>query len=295
MQFKDYYDALGVKPNASADEIKAAYRRLARRYHPDVSKEAGAEDRFKTINEAYEALRDPAKRQAYDQMRSRGFRAGEEFRPPPDMGAGFGFDLNDDISGTRAGFSDFFESLFGRARREPPSAPGNRVKEQARIEVDLETVYTGGKQRISVHGRVLEVRIPKGILQGQQIRLAGQASGGGDLLLDVAYRTHPQFEVDGREVRVKLKLSPWQAALGDEVTVPTLGGPVQLRVPANSDTGKRLRLRGRGLPATMPGDPSGDEIVIIEVHAPPAHTEKQRAAYEQLQMAFGAGKVKAGA
>lgn len=298
MQFKDYYDALGVKPGASADEIKSAYRRLARRYHPDVSKEAGAEERFKAINEAYEALRDPAKRQAYDQMRSRGFRAGEEFRPPPDMGAGagFGFDWNDDISGTRAGFSDFFESLFGKGRREPPPRQERAAaKEQAKIEVDLETVYTGGKQRISVHGRVLEVRIPKGILQGQQIRLAGQASGGGDLLLDVAYRAHPQFEVDGREVRVKLKLTPWQAALGDEVTVPTLGGPVQLRVPANSDSGKRLRLRGRGLPPTLPGDPPGDEIVIIEVHVPPAHSDKQRAAYEQLQAAFGSAKAKAGA
>ena len=294
MQFKDYYEALGVKPTAGADEIKSAYRRLARRFHPDVSKEAGAEDRFKAVNEAYEALRDPAKRKAYDQMRSRGFRPGEEFRPPPDAGQGFGFDWSDDVSGTRAGFSDFFESLFGRQRREAPRS-AKPSKEQARIEVDLETIYTGGKQRISVHGRVLEVRIPKGILQGQQIRLAGQSSEGGDLLLDVAYRKHPQFEVEGREVRVKLPLTPWQAALGDEVTVPTLGGPVQLRVPANSDSGKRLRLRGRGLPATMPGDPPGDEIVIIEVHVPPAHSDKQRAAYEQLRAAFAAGRVKAGA
>ena len=291
MQFKDYYDTLGVKPEASEAEIKSAYRRLARRYHPDVSKEAGAEEKFKAVNEAYEALRDKEKRKAYDQLRARGFRAGEEFRPPPDFGQGFGFDFGDGAAAGRGGFSDFFESLFGRGRREEPFAgagPARPGNEQARIEVDLETVYSGGKQRISVHGRVLEVRIPKGILPGQQIRLAGQASDGvGDLLLEVVYRPHYQFRTEGREVRVNLPLKPWEAALGAEVSVPTLGGPVQLKVPAGSDSGKRLRLRGRGLPSTLPGDPAGDQIVVLEVHAPAPANDGQREAYEALRRAFG--------
>jgi curved DNA-binding protein len=288
MQFKDYYDTLGVKPDASDGEIKAAYRRLARRYHPDVSKEAGAEDKFKAVNEAYEALRDKQKRAAYDQLRSRGFRAGEEFRPPPDFAQGFGFDFGDAPDGARGGFSDFFESLFGRGRREDAyaSAGPRAGNEQARIEVDLETIYSGGKQRISVHGRVLEVRIPKGILSGQQIRLAGQASAGGDLLLEVVYRPHYQFQTEGREVRITLPLKPWEAALGAELSVPTLAGPVQVKIPAGSDSGKRLRLRGRGLPSTLPGDPAGDQIVILEVHAPNAQTEAQREAYLQLSRAF---------
>lgn len=292
MQFKDYYETLGVKPEASDAEIKSAYRRLARRYHPDVSKEAGAEDKFKAVNEAYEALRDKQKRAAYDQLRARGFRAGEEFRPPPDFGQGFGFDFGEGSAAGRGGFSDFFESLFGRGRREDPfagaaqSRPGS---EQARIEVDLETIYSGGKQRISVHGRVLEVRIPKGILPGQQIRLAGQASGGGDLLLEVVYRPHYRFRTEGREVRMSLPVKPWEAALGAEVSVPTLGGPVQVKVPAGSDSGKRLRLRGRGLPSTLPGDPAGDQIVILEISAPAAASDAQRQAYEQLRRVFESG------
>lgn len=287
MQFKDYYETLGVKPDASAAEIKSAYRRLARRYHPDVSKEPGAEEKFKAISEAYEALRDPAKRAAYDQLRARGFRAGEEFQPPPDFGQEFGFDFGDAVHGDPGSFSDFFESLFGHARR--PSRTGGRARphnEHARIEVDLHTVYTGGTQRISVHGRVLEVRIPKGILPGQQIRLAGQARGGGDLLLEVAYRPHHQFRTEGREVRVTVPVQPWEAALGAEVSVPTLGGPVQVKIPPGSDTGKRLRLRGRGLPSTLPGDPAGDQIVILEVRAPAPQTEAQRKAYEELRKAF---------
>lgn len=293
MQFKDYYQTLGVSPDASDADIKSAYRRLARRYHPDVSKEAGAEDKFKAVNEAYEALRDKEKRTTYDQLRARGFRPGEEFRPPPDFG--HGFDFGDGAGGPRGGFSDFFESLFGRGgRRDDPFAGAaggagapRGGHEQARIEVDLETVYSGGKQRISVHGRVLEVRIPKGILPGQQIRLAGQSSSGaGDLLLEVVYRPHYQFSTEGREVRVTLPLQPWEAALGAEMSVPTLGGPVQLKVPAGSDSGKRLRLRGRGLPSTLPADPAGDQIVILEVRAPAAREQKQRDAYEALKRSF---------
>jgi curved DNA-binding protein len=301
MQFKDYYDALGVAPTASEAEIKTAFRRLARKFHPDVSKEAGAEERFKAINEAYEALRDPGKRAAYDQLRARGYRAGEEFRPPPGYGEGFGgqgfeFDLGEAFGGAEpgSGFSDFFETLFGRGHGPRPAAGGARPRprppraERARIEIDLETAYAGGQQRIAIDGRTLDLKIPRGTLAGQQLRLAGQGRGGGDLLLDIAYRPHPQFQVDGREIRLTVPLMPWDAALGTELSVPTLGGPVQLRVPPGSDTGKRLRLRGRGLPAAGDGT-AGDQIVLIEVHAPPPVDERQRELYAQLAAAFGNG------
>jgi curved DNA-binding protein len=297
MQFKDYYETLGLAPGASDAEIKTAYRRLARKFHPDVSKETGAEERFKAVNEAYEALRDPGKRAAYDQLRSRGYRAGEEFRPPPGYarpgrGQEFEFDLGDAYAGDSgaAGFSDFFESLFGRGRGPRAGEGGARARqarasERARLEVSIEDVHTGGRQRISVNGRTLDVTIPKGVQAGQQIRLAGQSSSGGDLLLDVAYRSHPQFEVDGRDVRFTLSLTPWEAALGAEKSVPTLGGEVQLRIPAGSDTGKRLRLRGRGLPSSQ-GAPDGDQIVVLEVHVPAAEDDLQKQLYAQLAEAF---------
>lgn len=295
MQFKDYYDTLGVSQGASEAEIKTAYRRLARKYHPDVSKEAGAEEKFKAVNEAYEALRDPGKRAAYDQLRARGYRAGQEYRPPPGYGQDFEFDLNEAFGGgsdAGGGFSDFFESLFGRQRARQHGDTGQartapRGNERARIEVDLETIYTGGKQRIMVNGRTLDVRIPKGMLPGQQIRLAGQSSSGGDLLLDISYRSHAQFQVEGREVRLTVPLMPWEAALGTEISVPTLGGAVQLRIPAGSDTGKRLRLRGRGLPSSQSDEAAGDQIVVVEVHAPPAEDDRQRQLYKQMAEAFG--------
>lgn len=294
MQFKDYYETLGVSQGASEAEIKTAYRRLARKFHPDVSKEAGAEEKFKAVNEAYEALRDPGKRAAYDQLRARGYRAGQEYRPPPGYGQDFDFDLNEAFGGggdAGGGFSDFFESLFGRQRARGHGDSGQaraaRGNERARIEVDLETVYTGGKQRILVNGRTLDVRIPKGMLPGQQIRLAGQSSSGGDLLLDISYRPHAQFQVDGREVRLTVPVMPWEAALGTELSVPTLGGAVQLRIPPGSDTGKRLRLRGRGLPSAQQDEPAGDQIVVVEVHAPPAEDDRQRQLYKQMAEAFG--------
>ena len=297
MQFKDYYEALGVDASAGEAEIKTAYRRLARKYHPDVSKEAGAEERFKAINEAYD-LCDKEKRTAYDQLKARGYRPGEDFQPPPDFGAGFGgqggfggggFRYQDGGFGGE-GFSDFFESLFGgRAggRSQRPAPPGDV---RAKLALALETAYSGGAQKISVDGRTLEVKIPAGIRPGQVIRLAGQGQQGpgaqrSDLLLEIDYRPHGEFEVDGRNILYTLELAPWDAALGTTVSVPTLGGRVDLRVPADSDSGRKLRLRGRGLP----GKPEpGDQIVEIEISAPRAQTPEQRELYQKLAEAFGA-------
>lgn len=294
MQFKDYYETLGVEPSAGEAEIKTAYRRLARRYHPDVSKEAGAEEKFKAINEAYEALRDPQKRSAYDQLRARGYRPGDEVQPPPGgfggAGYGGGVDFEEIFAGGGAGggFSDFFESLFGRGgfnQRGPQQAP--RGDTRAKLAVALETVYQGGSVRISVNNRTLDVRVPKGIRPGQVIRLAGQGAQG-DLLLEIEYAANPQFEVDGRNVIHVLPIAPWEAALGATVSVPTLGGAVELKIPANSEAGRKLRLRGRGLPNDPSGKhPPGDQIVELEVLAPRIHTDAQRDAYDRMREAFG--------
>jgi curved DNA-binding protein len=299
MEFKDYYEALGVEPGAGEAEIKAAYRRLARKYHPDVSKEKGAEEKFKSVNEAYEVLRDKDKRAQYDQLRARGYRPGEDFRPPPDFGDfgaggnpfGGGFRFEQGVGGD--GFSDFFESLFGGGRtRQRASAgagaapPGDT---RAKLAIPLEVAFAGGMQKIGVDGRTLEVKIPAGIRPGQVIRLAGQGAGGpggrrSDLLLEIDYKPHADFEVDGRNILFTLELTPWDAALGTRVSVPTLGGQVDLRVPPDSDSGRKLRLRGRGLP----GKPAaGDQIVEIEVNAPRAENEEQREAYAKLAAAFG--------
>jgi curved DNA-binding protein len=299
MQFKDYYEALGVESSAGEAEIKAAYRRLARKYHPDVSKEAGAEERFKSINEAYEVLRDKEKRAAYDQLRSHGYRPGEDFRPPPDFGdqfggggfGGAGFRYDEGLGG--AGFSDFFESLFGGGRAAPGRGPGRAVPlgdTRAKLAIPLEIAHSGGTQTIGIDGRTLEVKIPAGIRPGQVIRLAGQGQSQGarrsDLLLEIDYRPHGEFEVDGRNILFTLPIAPWEAALGTRVSVPTLGGKVDVRVPPDSDTGRKLRLRGRGLP----GKPEpGDQIVEIEVYAPRAETDAQRELYQRMAEQF-AGK-----
>ena len=282
MEFKDYYDTLGVEASAGEAEIKTAYRRLARKYHPDVSKEKGAEDRFKSVNEAYEVLRDKEKRAQYDQLRAGGYRPGEEFRPPPGFDSGQGGFRFDEGTG---GFSDFFESLFGG--RAGPRGPAPLGDTRAKLPIPLEVAYTGGTQRIGVDGRTLEVKIPVGIRPGQVIRLSGQGQAHGnrksDLLLEIDYRPHAEFEVDGRNVLYTLALAPWEAALGTTVSVPTLGGSVDLRVPPDSDAGRKLRLRGRGLP----GKPSaGDQIVEIEIRAPKAATDEQRMLYEQMAKAF---------
>jgi curved DNA-binding protein len=291
MQFKDYYDILGVKPDATDAEIKSAYRKLARKYHPDVSKEAGAEEKFKAVNEASEALKDPAKRRAYDQLRARGYRPGEEFQPPPNFGEGGDFHFSE---GGEEGFSDFFESLFGRggARGGRPAGPRRGRDMQARVEIPLSTAFSGGRERITLRDgngeRTLDVKIPAGILPGQQIRLAGQGSPGsqggpgGDLMLEVAIRDDENFTLDGRDVYLTLPVAPWEAALGATITVPTLGGEVELKIPAGSDSGKRMRLRGRGMPGRTPGD----QFITLEVHAPPANDDAQRSLYEKMAETF---------
>jgi len=295
MEFKDYYATLGVEPSAGEAEIKTAYRRLARKFHPDVSKEAGAEDTFKGINEAYEALRDPQKRAAYDQLRAQGYRPGEEFNVPPNYGGGAGFNFEEVFGGGGAangGFSDFFESLFARQRGAGGRGPGPGFSSagqapqrdtRAKLSVPLEAAYNGDTLRITVNGRQLDVRVPKGIKPGQVIRLGGQGTDGGNLLLEVEYAAHPQFEVDGRNILYTLQVTPWQAALGTSISVPTLGGAVDLKIAADSDAGRKLRLRGRGLP----GNPDGDQIVELEIVAPAATDEAQKKAYQNLAKAFG--------
>jgi len=297
MEFKDYYATLGVERSASQDDVKRAYRKLARKYHPDVSKEPDAEARFKEVAEAYEALGDAEKRAAYDEVGQR-YRQGQEFRPPPGWDAGFEFSGAD--FGGAEGFdhSDFFDALFGRhtraarARRAPSAAQGE--DHHAKVLIDLEDAYRGGRRSISlrvpvadVQGRVhfeerrLDVNIPKGIREGQHLRLAGQGGPGhgggpaGDLYLEIAFNPHRIYRVDGRDVYLDLPLAPWEAALGATVTVPTPEGSVQLTVPANSSAGRKLRLRGKGLP----GDPPGDLYAVLGIALPPADGAAAKDAY----------------
>ena len=284
MEFKDYYTTLGVDSGAGEAEIKQAFRRLARKYHPDVSREKGAEDRFKAVNEAYEVLSDREKRSQYDAMRTGGYSPGAEFRSPPGFGGGSGG------AGRGGDFSDFFEAFFGAKARRRGSTRGRpgagdppRGDQRMGLPLSLEIVYAGGVQRVEVDGREFEVKVPAGIRAGQVIRLAGKASGGGDLLLEVEYVPHPQFEIDGRDVLHVLALAPWDAVLGATVTVPTLGGPVARKIPKDSDAGKKLRLKNRGLP----GPPAGDQIVEIEIIAPKPENEAQRSLYRQMALAFG--------
>lgn len=292
MEFKDYYDILGVDSSASDAEIRSAYRKLARKYHPDKNKDPGAEDKFKEINEAHEVLKDKEKRASYDQLRAGGYRGGDSFQPPPGWGQGgasFDFGGGD--------FSDFFESLFGGAGARHGGAyrarPMRGQDVRAEIDIDLATAYAGGSTRVGLHDggrgeRVLEVKIPAGIESGKVIRLGGQghpgAAGGpaGDLLLEINIRPHARFHLEGRNVVTDLAVAPWEAALGAKISVPTLGGMVDMQVPAGSQSGRKLRLKGRGLP----GNPPGDQLVTLQIHAPPAEDEAARDAYAAFRDAF---------
>lgn len=304
MEFKDYYRTLGLERDASQEDVKRAYRRLARKFHPDVSKEPDAEERFKEVNEAYEVLKDPEKRAAYDRLGSE-WKTGQEFRPPPDWDAGFEFRGGGFTDAGAGGFSDFFEALFGaRGPFAHHGAHGRGLQGEdhhAKILIGLEDAYHGTTRQIQLevpavdaHGRLvrktrtLQVRIPKGVTEGQQIRLAGQGAPGpgggppGDLYLEIAFRPHPQFEAHGRDIHATLPVAPWEAALGARVPAPTLGGPVDLQIPPGSQSGRKLRLKGRGLPGRTPGD----QYVTLQIVTPPADTEPARRMYEQMAHTF---------
>ena len=301
MEYKDYYKILGVERGAPQDAIKRAYRKLARKYHPDVSKEPDAEARFKELGEAYEVLKDPQKRAAYDHLGS-GWSSGQEFRPPPGWDAGFEFRGAAPGDTGIGGFSDFFETLFGHARAGGrPGGAGFRARGQdrhARVTIDLDAAYHGAARsivlrdtewgadgRLRERQRTLNVRIPRGVRQGQQIRLVGQGSPGmggapaGDLYLEVEFAPHPFYRVEGRDLYLDLPVTPWEAVLGATVQAPTPEGPVDLKIPADSAQGRRLRLKGRGIPSTPPGD----LFVVLRIALPAADTEAAKENYRRMQ------------
>jgi len=303
MEYKDYYRVLDVGRDASQDEIKRAYRKLARKYHPDVSDEPDAEERFKELQEAYEVLKDPEKRAAYDQL-GRDWKQGQDFDPPPGWDTGFEFSGGGFTSADASDFSDFFESLFGgvsggfgsASRGGGPAARGGR-DHHARIAVDLEDAFHGAERTITLRmpqldagGHVVErehklnVKIPRGIRPGQQIRLTGQGGNGpdgrtGDLYLTVEFKPHRLYRVEGKDLFLELPIAPWEAALGATVKVPTPAGAVDMTVPAGSRGGQKLRLKGRGLP----GKPAGDLYAVLRVAVPPADNDRARALYRQMR------------
>lgn len=312
MEFKDYYKVMGVARDATEAQIKQAYRKLARKYHPDVSKEKDAEARFKEVGEAYEVLKSPEKRAAYDQLGA-GPRPGDDFRPPPDWGAGFEFSGAGPGAGGRgpgggADYSDFFESLFGGAgsARHNRSGfhDGRGEDHHAKVMLDLDATLQGGSRtftlrvpeidaegRLVSKDRVLNVRVPKGILPGQTIRLAGQGSGNGqstgtatagDLYIEVEFQPHALYRVDGRDLYLDLPVAPWEAALGSSVKTPTPSGVVDLKIPAGSHAGTKLRLKARGIPAATPGD----FYVLLQIALPPAGDDKAKDAYRAMAEAL---------
>lgn len=300
MQFKDYYQTLGVARDATVEDLKKAFRKLARKYHPDVSKEADAELRMREVNEAYTVLSDPEKRAAYDQL-GRGYQPGQDFRPPPDWDAGFEFSGRGSPH-EAAEFSDFFAELFGRmggagARHAHAGFRMQGEDHHAKVLLDLEDAFSGATRQITLRvpqmdaqGRVrlvtrtLNVKIPKGVRAGQVIRLAGQGAPGtggappGDLLLEVQFKPHPRLRVDGRDLHLRLPVAPWEAALGAIVAVALPQGSVKVRIPEGAQSGRQLRVRGHGIP----GQPPGDLLLDLQVVLPPATTPKARQLYETM-------------
>jgi curved DNA-binding protein len=283
MQFKDYYDTLGVSRGAPAEEIKRAYRKLARKYHPDVSKEKNAEAKFKDLQEAYEVLKDPEKRASYDQL-GRDYRPGQQFRPPPDWEQHFGRSGSHRFSDLN-GFSDFFSSLFGNAAGNAAGNAHAAAEEEAgTLEITVEEAFSGTRRRVTLmevgRPRQVDVQVPPGIGDGQSLRIGG--AGRPALKFRIKVRSHALYAVSGKDVQIELPLAPWEAALGTKVAVPTLGGTVELTIPPGAQSGHKLRLRGRGMPAS----PNGDQFVVIKLVAPPGDTREAREAYERMRRDF---------
>jgi len=310
MDFKDYYEIIGLKKDATQAEIKRAYKKLARKYHPDVSKEADAEVRFKELGEAYEVLKDPEKRASYDQL-GQNWQAGQDFNPPPDWDAGFEFNGGGFTGGNDADYSDFFESLFGRgfqhggqerAGQHRGSYQVRGEDHHAKVLINLEDAYQGATRSIVLQSpeidnsghvinkqRTLNVKIPKGVKQGQRIRLSGQGSAGmgaapaGDLYLEIEFNPHSIYRVEGHDVYLDVPVTPWEAALGASIKVPTPDGAVDLKIATNTPNNRKMRLKGRGIPAQNSAATAGDLYVVIQITLPPADTDKARELYQKMQ------------
>lgn len=307
MEFKDYYTILGVPRTAKEDEIKRSYRKLARKYHPDVSKEPNAEEKFKEVQEAYEVLKDEKKRAAYDQLGSQ-WKSGQDFKPPPHWQNYADFTHREEENFD--GFSDFFSSIFGNKTQGPnPFTAGRRKAyqqrgrdEHATLSIQLEEAYRGTEKNIQlqtpsidaqghVHPqtRSLKINIPAGVTSGQQLRLAKQGAPGiggapaGDLYLEIQISPHRFFSVQGSDVYLTLPITPWEAALGTKIMIPTLGGPVDMKIPPNAKPGQKLRLKNRGLPAKPQ---TGDQYLLLQIMTPPVKTESDRAFYEKMALAM---------
>jgi curved DNA-binding protein len=296
MKYKDYYKALGLARGASEDDVKKAYRRLARKFHPDVSKEKDAEERFKEIAEAYDTLKDPQKRAAYDGLGA--YRSGEQFRPPPDWFDRFHVHGTGDLGGIDLG--DLFASFgvggmgggrgfqgFSGARRRGGAARGQDI--EARVQLGLEEVARGTEVTLQTGGQSVRVRIPRGTTDGQRLRLRGKGGSGagggpaGDLFLTVVLRPHARFRADGHDLRIEVPLAPWEAALGSAIEIPTLDSRVTLKIPPGSKSGQRLRLAGMGLP--KPAGGAGDLYAVLNIVLPATLTARERELYEQLREA----------
>lgn len=316
MEYKDYYKIMAIDKAATQAEIKKSYRKLARKYHPDVSKERDAEQRFKEVGEAYEVLKDPEKRASYDQLGA-DWKAGQDFNPPPGWDAGYEFSGagRGGASGAdSAAFSDFFESLFGQnsggfnphqsggTQRAQPGYSLKGEDHHAKVLIDLEDAFNGAireitlqspkvdeRGHVSIEKRTLKVKIPKGVKQGQQIRLTGQGepsvSGGanGDLYLELEFKAHAFYSAEAHDLYLKLPVAPWEAALGAKIKIPTPGGTIELKIPAGSASGNKLRLKGRGIPAKSPGD----LYAVLQILLPPADTKKNKEFYQNMQQQMG--------
>ena len=314
MEYKDYYKILAVDKKSTQDEIKRSYRKLARKYHPDLNSSSDAEDQFKEVGEAYEVLKDPEKRAAYDQL-GENWKSGQSgFQPPPDWDEGFEFHGGGYTGGSSADFSDFFESLFGQQQggfryNSADAHDGNMNYAQmrgqdshARVFIELEDAYHGATRSMTlqstemgidgrphVKSRTLNVKIPKGVKEGQNIRLQGQGSSGlgggkpGDLYLEIGFNPHTLYNVNGHDVSMELKITPWEAALGSSIQVPTPAGKVDLKIPPGSSSGKRMRLKGRGIPART----KGDFYLTLEIVLPDKITDKEKSLYQTLQKEAG--------